>query len=138
MNSLGAGHDKEFEWFVGDVSLEVLHHCYQGHQVSSRHLHWMVQRQWIDFFCLLTFALAAVLGTTMAFSGASTPLESVVVGVIAVGVFGGQLHFHLTSAGTALVSSDTGSVAVAVAFAVQMDHIVGIAREGERLGYAAV
>ena len=92
----------------------------------------------IDFFCLLTFALAAVLGTTMAFLGASTPLESVVAGVIAVGVFGGQPHFHLTSAGTALVSSDTGSVAVAVAFAVQMDHIVGIAREGERLGYAAV
>lgn len=50
---------------------------------------------------------------TMAFLGASTPLESVMAGVIAVGVFGGQPHFHLTSAGTAFVSSDTGSVAVA-------------------------
>lgn len=60
------------------------------------------------------------------------------VGVIVVGVFGGQLHFHLTGAGTALVSPDTGSVAVAVAFTVQVDHIVGVASEGERLGYATV
>ena len=82
---------------------------------------WCRDNGWI---CLLiSFHFSSCLGGDHGV-GASTPLESVVMGVIVVGFFGCWLCFHLTGVGSPSVSSDTGSAAVAANCAAWVDSIV--------------